>query len=251
MWIIRPALALVILAEGVWCLAHIGLLPPTFPVAIGLSLLAVWVPERALKPAPGIVASIFAWLLGLAVVWGAYGVADEHPRRVMSDLGWAQAALGGWLAYTRITARSRSLGALAQLDDKARARWREGDVAFARELTERIFVSAQPSWAALVLETAWPEPRPEVITELLEKGATASHAEVVGLLERLAESTPRFELARAVCDVIQEARSRSKGDTGGLAAGRFVVVAAQAMRDDEHAERVFAALVLPAVAHRG
>ena len=243
----KPALALVVLAEGAWCAMHIGLFPPTFPVIVGVSLLAAWVPNRARIRT--VVAAIVASLLGLAVVWGAYGLADEHTARVMGDLGWAQAALGAWLTYARLTGSSRRLA--TDFDEAARARWRGGDEAFAQGLVERIFVQAQPSWAALVLETAWPEPRPEAIAELLEKGATASQAEVAAMLERLTENTPRFELARVTCDVIEEARGRAENAVGGLAARRLVLVAAQAMRDDEHAARVFAALVLPAVVRRG
>jgi hypothetical protein len=152
------------------------------------------------------------------------------------------------LTYTRL-ARPRSRAGL--FGDAGRARWLAGDVRFATELSRRIFVSAQPGWAALVVETAWPEPRPEPVAALLTSAEKASTDDLAELRDRIGADTSRSELARLACEVIAEARKRESGEVGGDAAGRFVLAAAKVASDDEAAVRIFAALVLPAAFHRG
>src|SRR5580693_6886666 len=105
--------------------------------------------------------------------------------------------------------------ARAPFDDAARTRWRTRDLSFGVELARRIVIRAQPSWAALVVETAWPEPRPEAVTALLEKASEATPADAIAFRESLRgkggvgeTSEARFELARIACDVIADARGQ-------------------------------------------
>jgi hypothetical protein len=248
--------ALALTSGGVWAL-HMTELPAMVAVAsAGLLLLSI---ARVTPQSPkgGVVAAAAAtFALGLLVAWVTAGVGGRAAR-VVHDIGWTQAALGAWLVYTTAASTSAGRRARGAFGDAARARWRAGDARFATELARRIVAGAQPHWAALVLETAWPEPRPALVEELLRTATTASPKDVAELRARMADkggagiAEARWELARTACEVIEEAGGREDaGDVGGAAASRFVVAAAGAARDDEDAARIFAALVLPAVARR-
>src|SRR2546423_394992 len=107
------------------------------------------------------------------------------------------------------------------------------------------------------IETAWPEPRPEVVEELVKTAAsTPAGADVAAIKARMRDkggtdaADARWELARLACDVVIETREREGDDFGGGSVGRFIVQAAKAVRDDDDAKRIFAALILPAVARR-
>ena len=147
---------------------------------------------------------------------------------------------------------------MTPFDDAARARWRAGDMRFGVEVARRIVVRAQPSWALLVVETAWPEPRPEVVSELLQNATTATREDLAALLERLRgkggvgeTSEARWELARIACEVVTDVLDRDDpNDVGGPRVARFIVAAAATARDDDDAKRIFAAIVIPAVARR-
>jgi hypothetical protein len=242
--IAKLALGMIVVAAGVVYATNMGQLSALVGVVLVASLVLAIVPLRGRAP---IVVAVVIGALGLAVVWGAYPMRDEHAGRILRDLGLTQAALGAWLAYATGASVSRRAARFVHGDD-ARKRWREGDIAFGAELARRIVVSAQPSWAALVVETAWPEPRPDAVAEMLAAATKASRVEMATLREGMTGDDPRLELARLACDVIREAQGRPGEEVGGLAAARFVLAAAQAVRDDEAATRVFAALVLPAVA---
>jgi hypothetical protein len=242
--IAKVTLVMVALAAAVLYATNTTRLSPAVGVAAATSILSAALP---LKNRPRIVAAIVVGVLGLVIVWGAYPAHEDHVGRVLRDLGWTQAALATWLTFVRLSAHA-SHAHVAWFDEAARGRWRDGDIAFGADLAARVVVSAQPSWALLVMETAWPEPRPDVLAELTE--AVRTRSEVRGLRDRIAGEGPRYDLARAACDVLSEARSRAGDEVGGAAAARFVLAAALAAEGDEIAERIFAALVLPAVARR-
>jgi len=194
-------------------------------------------------------------LLALGLVWLAGEATLERPARLLRDLGWTQALLGLWQCYTHALALVPRARAEKAYGLEAMARWRSGDLRFGLELAERVVVRAQPSWVALVLEAAWPEPRPGPVVDLLDAGPKATRAELESLLERMGNkggterSEARWELARLACEVSLEALSRPETDVGGAAASRFVVAAAAVDGDDERMAQIFAALVVPAVAN--
>ena len=251
------ALIVVVLAAGGVYAMHIEVLPASVGFAIGVSLVALLFASLERVPvAASIAAHAVVLVFGLGIVV-AMGQDPSRSGRVLRNLAWSQALLGAWVTYSTAVARSVTKSVLATFDDEDRKRWRSGDLAFGTELARRIVVSAQPSWAALVVETAWPEPRPEAVTELLSTVATASPDEVRAALERIRDkggtelAEARWALARTACEVVIEARSREDaGDVGGAAVARLVVGAAKVVRDDEDAVRIFSALILPAIARR-
>jgi hypothetical protein len=260
-------MALVVLglaASGVY-VANMEHVPVFVGIAIGMSLLFASLPltrapaegSSALPKVAVAVAFVIA-ALGLAIAWAtAANRGVDRAARVLSDLGWAQAVVGAWLAYSSTVAMPKTKLSLVPFDDNERARWRAGELAFGADLARRIVVAAQPSWAALVVETAWPEPRPEVVTELLKNATTASRTDVATLRASLENkgsaseiSEARWELARVACDVIDGARGVDRNGVGGPAVARFIVASAATVRDDDDATRIFAALILPAIARR-
>jgi len=247
-------------AGGVYAI-HVGTLPGLIGVAIVLSLVATLVPSGGLRvsPAVSVVVAVAITGLGLVIVWATSALPLDRSTKLLRDLGWTEVALGGWLVYTSLAARNARAGLVrARFDDAARARWREGDLTFGADLAGRLVVGAQPSWVALVIEVAWPEPRPELVTEFLGVVTSAGLGEIVVIRRRFEERAKlvgsgdvaevRWELARIACDVIREARPRSRDDVGGAAVGRFVVASARVAQSDDDAARIFAALVLPAMA---
>jgi hypothetical protein len=262
MGIFVPKAALFVLlltAAGVYAM-HMATLAPMVGVAIGLSLLATLVPSggdgRTSRRASVFAAAGLA-TLGLVIVWATNATQSEQPVGVLRDLGWSQFALGGWLTYSTAVVSSPRSMVHARFDDAARARWRLGDdIVFGADLAGCIMVGAQPSWVALVIEAAWPEPRPATVSELLGVATTANLEQIVAIRARMQDkggtdiAEARWELARAACDVIREACTRQRDEVGGAAVGRFVMAAARVVRDDADATRIFAALVLPAIARR-
>jgi hypothetical protein len=250
-------LMVVVLAAGGVYSMHIETVPPSVGFALLVSLVALILASLEKVPvAASIAADAVALVFGLAIVL-AMAHDESKAGRVLRNLAWSQALLGAWVTYSAASANSASKRILATFGDEDRARWRAGDVAFGLDLSRRIIVSAQPSWAALVVETAWPEPRPEPVVELLRVAAGASVTEARTILERIRDkggtelAEARWALARAACEVVIEARSREDtGDVGGAAVARLVVAAAKVVRDDEDAVRIFSALILPAIARR-
>lgn len=246
--------ALGMMATGVYAL-HMGELPVVVGLAAAATLALTTVPlVTRVSPSVHAVVGAAILALGLLLAWSADG-AGRHAARVVHDVGWTDALLGVWLVYASGIATPAGLRA-SVFDDASRARWRSGDIAFGLTLARRIPALAQRPWVALVLELAWPEPRPRRVAELLALAAKGKPEELVVLRERLRDKTGdgvaelRWELARSACDVLEAAASASPGDRGGPVAARFIVAAAKVVRDDAEAERLFAALVLPAVAHR-
>jgi hypothetical protein len=256
--VVKMALLVVALAAGGLYAMHLGDLSPLVGIAVGVTVLVALVPapEDGARVAMrfAVMGALAITAFGLATVWATQAPAERYAR-ILHDLGWTQAVLGGWMTYASIVALSTSRNKAAPLDDAARARWRTGDIAFGAELAGRIVVRAQPSWAALVVETAWPEPRPELVTEMLA-AAGEKHPAISAIRARMTDkggtdiAEARWELARIACDVITQAQDRPGDDVGGVAVGRFVLAAVNVVRDDEHAVRVFSALILPAVAWR-
>ena len=250
------AIALVLTSAAVYSM-NMRVVAPSVGAALALMLAAVLVTSiESLPPRLNVAASAVVVTIGLGTVL-VIGNATDHATHVLRNLAWTEAALGVWMTYSAIL----TLSVLSQrsevaFDDASRAHWRDGDLTFGVDLARRIVVRAQPSWAALVVETAWPEPRPEAVDELVKTMATAPHAEVASLKEKMhgkggtSTSDARWELARLACDVVTETHGREGDDVGGAAAGRFIVQAAKVVRDDEDAGRIFSALVLPAVARR-
>ncbi len=257
----KMALIVLAMAGAVVYALNMMTVSPLVGMAIGLTVMFVAIPSpkdaSRVPPAVAVVSAFVIAALGLVISWATYAHRDVHGGRVLNDLGWAQTLVGVWLAYSTTSSIGTKLAHIP-FDDAARARWREGDMRFGVELARRIVVRAQPSWAALVVETAWPEPRPEIIGELLQTATTAKRGEISAMSEALREkggvgevSSARWELARVACEVIGDAHAHEDpNDVGGPAVARFVVAAAGAVRDDEDAKRIFAALVLPAVARR-
>ncbi len=251
------ALAVVAVAAGGVYAMHMTEIAVPVGVAIGVSIgaCALLLTDRAPASASLAISAIIV-MLGLAVAV-ALGQDAGRAGRILRNLGWAQALLSAWVTYATAATQVTPKSAIATFGDESRARWRSGDLAFGVELAGRIVVRAQPSWAALVLETAWPEPRPDAVTELLGVAATASADAARAILERMREkggteaADARWALARTACEVVVEARTRAdEDDVGGAAVARLVVAAAKVVRDDEDAVRIFAAVVLPAIARR-
>lgn len=249
------AIALVLTSTVVYAM-NLPVMTPSVGLALAMSLAAVLVVSiDSLPPKMHVAASAVVVTIGFGTVL-VIGQTNEHATRVLRNLAWTQAALGVWMTYTSVLALSFTRRLEVTFDDNSRARWREGDVTFAVDLARSVVVAAQPSWAALVVETAWPEPRPEVVDDLVKNLAASSATDVNALKEKMhgkggtSSSDARWELARLACDVVIETRGRENDDVGGAAAGRFIVQAAKAVRDDEDANRIFSALVLPAVARR-
>ena len=251
------ALGLVLTSAAVYSM-NLAVMAPSVGLALAIMLAAVLVASiESLPPRLGVAVSAVVVTIGLGTVFVIGDTAPDHATRVLRNLAWSQTALGVWMTYSAILSLSVvSRRVDVVFDDKTRAHWREGDVTFGVDLARRIVVRAQPSWAALVVETAWPEPRPETVDELVKTVATAPRAEVSALKEKMhgkggtSTSDARWELARLACDVVLETQGREGDDVGGAAAGRFIMQAAKAVRDDEDANRIFSALVLPAVARR-
>lgn len=251
------ALIVVVLAAGGVYAMNIESVPASVGFSLVVSLVALLLASLERVPvAAQVAADAVVLVFGLAV---AVAMAQDESRtgRVLRNLAWSQALLGAWVTYSAAAANSASKRMFATFGDEDRARWRNGDIAFGLELSRRIVVSAQPSWAALVVETAWPEPRPEPVVELLNVAATASGDEIRAMLERIRDkggtdlAEARWALARAACEVVIEARARDDAaDVGGAAVARLVVAAAKVVRDDEDAVRIFSALILPAIARR-
>jgi hypothetical protein len=252
------ALGLVLTSSAVYAM-NMQVIAPSVGFALMLLLGAVIVASIESSPPKVAVASsavVVVMALGTVFVIGIGSPAD-HAGRVLRNLAWSQAALGVWMTYSGVLGLSVMTRKLEiAFDDKSRAHWREGDVTFAVDLARRIVVRAQPSWAALVVETAWPEPRPETAGELVKTLSTASATEVSALKAKMhgkggtSTSDERWELARLACEVALEALGREGDDVGGTSTGRFIIQAAKVVRDDEDADRIFSALVLPAVARR-
>ena len=250
------AIALVLTSVAVYAM-NLPVMAPSVGLALAILLAAVLVVSiESVPPRMHVAASAVVVAIGLGTVLVIGQSNDEHALRVLRNLAWTQAALGVWMTYSSILSLSLTRRLDVRYDDASRAKWREGDVTFGVDLARSIVVRAQPSWAALVVETAWPEPRPEVVDELVKNLSTAPHADVTALKEKMhgkggtSSSDARWELARLACDVVMETRGREGDDVGGASAGRFIVQAAKAVRDDEDANRIFSALVLPAVARR-
>ncbi|HSQ67791.1 MAG TPA: hypothetical protein VLM85_31485, partial [Polyangiaceae bacterium] len=251
--IAQVATVAVALAAGVVYGLHVVELPVWIGLLAACSALFGMLPVTTDRARLAVAAAVV--LLGLGIVWVAAGVEAERTARLLRNLGGAQALLGLWQSYVHGAAlRPRSHAADAY-GPAALARWRSGDLRFGLELASRVVVRAQPSWVALVLETAWPEPRPAVVAELLSAGPDASEAELRHWLDQMNDkggtdrSEARWELARLACEVSIEARSRPPGDVGGVAASRFVVAASAVDGDDERMAQIFSALVVPAVAN--
>jgi hypothetical protein len=250
------AIGLVLTSAAVYAM-NLPVMTPSVGLALAMSLAAALVASIESLPARlHVAASAVVVSIGLGTVL-VIGDAHDHAGRVLRNLAWSQAALGVWMTYSSILSLSvLSRGLEIGFDDKSRASWREGDVTFGVDLARRIVVRAQPSWAALVVETAWPSPRPESVEELVSTLAEAPARDVASLKEKMQgkggteAADARWELARLACDVVLETRGREGDDVGGAAAGRFILQAAKAVRDDDDAKRIFSALVLPAVARR-
>jgi len=248
------AIGLVLTSAAVFSM-NMSAVAPSVGVALAMLLAAVLVASRESTPRASLAASAVVVTLSLGTVI-VVGPPADRATRILRDLAWAQAGLGVWMTYSTLVALSFTRRLEVTYDDASRARWREGDVTFGLDLARSIVVRAQPSWAALVVETAWPEPRPEVVDELVKTMSTASQTEVVALKEKMqgkggtSAADARWELARLACDVVSETNGREGDDVGGASAGRFILQAAKAVRDDEDANRIFSALVLPAVARR-
>jgi len=259
-------MALVLLGLVAACVyaMHMPEVPGIVGVAIAASLIFASMPSANARgaivpPKASAVAAFFIAALGLTIAWAtALHRNDDRTWRVLNDLGWAQAAVGAWYAYSSVVALSFTKMTHVAFGDDERERWRSGDPRFGLELARRIVVRAQPSWAALVIEAAWPEPRPEIVAELLEKAADATREQATALRAELEnkggvgeKSEARWELARVACEVIDGARAQEDpNDVGGPAVARFIAVAATTVRDDDDARRIFAALILPAIARR-
>lgn len=249
------AIGLVLTSAAVYAM-NLPVMTPSVGMALAILLAAVLVASiESLPPRMNVAASAVVVTIGLGTVL-VIGQTNEHAARVLRNLAWTQAALGVWMTYSAILSLSLTRRLEVRYDDASRAKWREGDVTFGVDLARSIVVRAQPSWAALVVETAWPEPRPEVVDDLVKNLSTAAQTDVTTLKEKMhgkggtSASDARWELARLACDVVTETRGREGDDVGGASAGRFIVQAAKAVRDDEDANRIFSALVLPAVARR-
>jgi hypothetical protein len=249
------AIGLVLTSAAVYAM-NLSTMSPSIGVALAMSLVAaIVVTIESLPPRLHVASSAVVTTLGIGTVI-VVGQTNEHAARVLRNLGWSQAALGVWMTYSSVLALQFTRALDVSFDDKSRARWREGDVTFGVDLARSIVVRAQPSWAALVVETAWPEPRPEVVDELVKTMATASATEITAHKEKMhgkggtSASDARWELARLACDVALEALGREGDDIGGASTGLFIMQAAKVVRDDEDANRIFSALVLPAVARR-
>ena len=249
------AVALVLTSVAVYAM-NLPVMAPSVGLALAMLLAAALVVSiDSLPPRMHVAASAVVVTMALGTVF-VIGQTNEHAPRVLRNLAWTQAALGVWMTYSSVLSLSLTRRLEVRFDDTSRAKWREGDVTFGVDLARSIVVRAQPSWAALVVETAWPEPRPEVVDELVKNLSTASQTDVKALKEKMhgkggtSASDARWELARLACDVVTETRGREGDDVGGASAGRFIVQAAKAVRDDEDANRIFSALVLPAVARR-
>lgn len=250
------ALALVLTSATVYAM-NLPRMTPSVGMALAILLAAVLVASiESLPPKMHVAASAVVVSIGIGTVLVLGRTNDDHAIRVLRNLAWTQAALGVWMTYTSVLSLSLTRRLEVRFDDKSREKWREGDVTFGVDLARSIVVRAQPSWAALVVETAWPEPRPEVVDELVKNLGAASQTDVAALKEKMhgkggtSASDARWELARLACDVVSETRGREGDDVGGVSAGRFIMQAAKAVRDDEDANRIFSALVLPAVARR-
>jgi len=248
--------ALAMASLGTWAV-HIDQLPATAGLASGLLLALAALPLMSrIPPAAYLAVGAATLALGLYLAWVTSNPPDIHAVRVVQDVGWTVAILGGWIVYTNAVGMMAVRRRAEVFDDAARASWRAGDAAYALRLSRSIVVRAQPHWAALVLETAWPEPRPRVVKDLLASPASLGRDELVEIRATLRDKDgedfvgARWELARLACDVIAEASSRESDETGGPATARFIVAAARVVRDDEEAARVFAALILPAIARR-
>ena len=248
------AIGLVLTSAAVFSM-NMSAVPPSVGAALAMLLAAAIVASREGTPRASLAAAAVVVTLSLGTVL-VVGPAVDRVTRILRDLAWAEAALGVWMTYSALVALTFTRRLEITFDDTSRARWREGDVTFGVDLARSIVVGAQPSWAALVVETAWPEPRPEVADELVKTLSTASQTEVRALKERMhgkggtSAADARWELARLACDVVAETNGRESDDVGGASAGRFIMQAAKAVRDDEDAMRIFSALVLPAVARR-
>jgi hypothetical protein len=248
------AIGLVLTSAAVYAMNMSGV-APSVGVALAILLAAVLVASRDSSPRAALAASAVVVTLAIGTVL-VVGAPVDRPTRVLRDLAWAEAGLGVWMTYSAVMALSFTRRLEVSFDETSRSKWREGDVTFGVDLARRIVVRAQPSWAALVIETAWPEPRPEAVEELVRTMATAPHGEIASMKEKMVDkggteaADARWELARVACDVVAETRGREGDDVGGAAAGRFIMQAAKAVRDDEDANRIFSALVLPAVARR-
>lgn len=249
--VVKTAVVALGLTSGCVYGMHMGELSATVGIASALLMMIAVVPVRA--TVPSVLVGVVTFVLGLMIVLAA-GESDIPPARVARDVGWTQALLAVWLVYHAAATVSAERRSAKAFDETARTRWREGDVRFAAELARRIPMGAISHWVALVFETAWPEPRPAIAAELLETATTAKAEEMIALRDRMekkggGDSEARWDLARAACEVVAEARGAdAREDFGGPAASRFVLAAAKVARDDEHASRIFAALVLPAVA---
>ncbi|HEX4512600.1 MAG TPA: hypothetical protein VGH87_09245 [Polyangiaceae bacterium] len=253
------AIGLVLTSAAVYAM-NMVVVAPSVGVALAMLLGALLLasrdaPSSDKQPRVQLAASAVVVTLALGTVF-VVGSGNDRPLRILRDLAWSEAGLGVWMTYSALLSLSFTRRLEVAFDDTSRARWREGDVTFGVDLARSIVVRAQPSWAALVVETAWPEPRPEAVEELVKIASTAPSAEVASLKEKMqgkggtAAADARWELARIACDVVLETRGRDSDDVGGASAGRFIVQAAKAVRDDEDANRIFSALVLPAVARR-
>ena len=249
------AVALVLTSAAVYTMntSHV---PPSVGFALALSLASVLIASiESLPPRMNVAVCAVVVTIGLGTVI-VLGQPTDHVTRILRNLAWSQAALGVWMTYSALLTLSVTKRIDIGFDDTSQSRWREGDAAFGVDFARRIVVRAQPSWAALVVETAWPAPRPEIVEELVKVLASAPHDEVGALKEKMkgkggtSSSDVRFELARLACDVVLETKERDANDVGGHSVGRFIVHAAKAVRDDEDAKRIFSALVLPAVARR-
>lgn len=254
--LVRTTVAALALAAGIVYAMNIGVLPAIVGVASGLLLTLALLPVHGV--APSVISAVVTFVLGVMLVGTTGGDAAGHAARIIHDIGWTEAALGAWLAYHAVSLASAGRRSSAAFGDAARERWRGGDLRIAAELARRVPVGAQAHWVALVVETAWPEPRPALVSELLAQATAASRKDIADLRERMTDkgalgaSEARWDLARAGCEVLEEALARTEAhDFGGPAANRFVVAAAKVVRDDEDAVRIFAAVVLPAAIHSG
>ncbi len=251
--ITQVATVAVALAAAVVYALNLGTLSMSIGLCALLSAMFGMLPVHADRPRLAV--SIGLVLLGLGLVWLANGVEAPRPARLLRDFGWAQALLNLWQCYVHASALVPRKRAAKAYGPEAMARWRSGDLRFGLELASRVVVRAQPSWAALVLEAAWPEPRPAPVADFLQTGPDANEQELRGLLERMGNkgaterSEARWELARLACEVRLEALSRPLDETGGASASRFVVAAASVDGDEDRVAQIFSALVVPAVAN--
>ncbi len=127
-------------ARGVWrvCDAHGDDFVTSVGIALGMSLLLVSVPSvaanRVSTKASIAAALVIAAALGLAIAWAtAMHRNTEHASRILNDLGWAQATVGTWFAYSNVVAASVSKIARVPFDDATRARWRAHELSFGVE----------------------------------------------------------------------------------------------------------------------